>query len=57
VVRSDTLAQSPDLRKTLSELSGKISDNAMRSMNYAVDVEHKPVRDVARDFLQQAGLL
>jgi osmoprotectant transport system substrate-binding protein len=57
VVRSDTLAQNPDLRKTLSELSAKISDENMRAMNYAVDVEHKQVRDVARDFLQKAGLL
>ena len=56
VVRSDTLAANSDLRKTLSELSGKISDNAMRAMNYAVDVEHKQVRDVARDFLEKAGL-
>jgi osmoprotectant transport system substrate-binding protein len=56
VVRSDTLAADPDVRKTLSELSGKISDNAMRTMNYAVDVEHKQVRDVARDFLEKAGM-
>jgi osmoprotectant transport system permease protein len=56
-VRSDTLAQNPELRKILSELSGKISDQAMRAMNYAVDVDHKQVRDVARDFLQKAGLL
>jgi osmoprotectant transport system substrate-binding protein len=56
LVRSDTLAANPDIRKTLSELSGKISDNAMRAMNYAVDVEHKQVRDVARDFLEKAGL-
>jgi glycine betaine/choline ABC-type transport system substrate-binding protein len=28
----------------------------MRAMNYAVDAEHKQVRDVARDFLQKAGL-
>jgi len=57
VVRSDTLAANPALRNILSELSGKISDNAMRAMNYTVDVEHKQVRDVARDFLQKAGLL
>jgi glycine betaine/choline ABC-type transport system substrate-binding protein len=57
VVRSDTLAANPDLRQILSELSGKISDNTMRAMNYAVDVEHKQVRDVASDFLQKAGLL
>jgi len=53
LVRSDTLAANPELRKTLSELSGKISDNAMRALNYAVDVEHKQVREVARDFLQK----
>jgi glycine betaine/choline ABC-type transport system substrate-binding protein len=29
----------------------------MRTMNYAVDVDHKQVRDVAREFLQKAGLL
>jgi glycine betaine/choline ABC-type transport system substrate-binding protein len=57
VVRSDTLAANPDVRKTLSELSGKITDDAMRTMNYAVDVDHKHVRDVAREFLQKAGLL
>ena len=57
VARSDTLRTNPELRATLSQLSGKISDDAMRSMNYAVDVEHKQVRDVARDFLQKAGLL
>ena len=57
VARSDTLAATPGLRKILSELSGKISDVTMRDMNYAVDVEHKPVRDVAREFLEKAGLL
>ena len=56
LVRSDTLAANPDIRKTLSELSGKISDNAMRAMNYAVDVEHKQISEVARDFLEKAGL-
>jgi osmoprotectant transport system substrate-binding protein len=54
-VRSAALAAHADLRKTLSQLSGKISDSAMRGLNYAVDVEHRPVRDVAREFLQKAG--
>lgn len=57
VVRSDALSAMPDLRKALSELSGKISEVAMRSMNYAVDADHRPVRDVAKEFLQKAGLL
>ena len=57
VVRSDALSATPDLRKVLSELSGKISETAMRNMNYAVDAEHRPVRDVAKEFLQKTGLL
>jgi osmoprotectant transport system substrate-binding protein len=52
VVREDALAAYPNLREILSELSGKISDKEMRKMNYAVDGEHRPARDVARQFLQ-----
>jgi len=55
-VRSDTLAAYPGLRAALTELSGKISAAAMQKMNYAVDVEHRPVPDVAKEFLQNAGL-
>jgi osmoprotectant transport system substrate-binding protein len=51
VVRSELLAANPAVRKALSELSGKISDDAMRAMNYAVDAEHKQVREVAKEFL------
>jgi osmoprotectant transport system substrate-binding protein len=56
VVRQATLAAYPNLRAILSELSGKISDTEMRNMNYAVDAQHRPARDVARDFLQHSGL-
>lgn len=55
VVRSDTLAANPNLRAILNELSEKISEKAMRNMNYAVDAQHRPVRDVAKEFLQKAG--
>jgi len=51
VIREDTLAAYPTLRAILTELSGKISGPEMRSMNYAVDGEHRPARDVAREFL------
>jgi osmoprotectant transport system substrate-binding protein len=57
VIREQTLAQYPDLRAILTELSGKISDTQMRSMNYAVDAQHRAARDVAKDFLQKANLL
>lgn len=53
IARSELLAANPEVRKALAELSGKISDDDMRAMNYAVDAEHKPVRDVARDFLRK----
>jgi glycine betaine/choline ABC-type transport system substrate-binding protein len=33
------------------ELSGRISNNEMRRMNELVDVQHKPIADVARNFL------
>jgi osmoprotectant transport system substrate-binding protein len=54
VIRQETLAAYPTLRGILLELSGKISDTEMRKMNNAVDAEHRPARDVAKDFL--AGL-
>ena len=57
VVRQEALAAYPNLRAILSELSGKISDTQMRKMNYAVDAEHRPARDVAKEFLVGAGLL
>ena len=56
VVREDALAAYPNLRAILTELSGKISDTEMRNMNYAVDAQHRPARDVAKEFLQRAGL-
>lgn len=52
-VRNSALQQYPRLKDALVELSGSISDDAMRHMNELVDVEHKPVAEVARDFLNQ----
>ncbi len=51
VVRQQALATYPNLRAILSELSGKITDTEMRNMNYAVDAQHRPARDVAKEFL------
>jgi glycine betaine/choline ABC-type transport system substrate-binding protein len=38
------------------DLAGKINDQEMRRMNYAVDGEHRDAADVARDFLKAKGL-
>ena len=56
VVRADILKEHPPLRQALSELAGRITDRTMRKLNYQVDGEHLPVRDVAEQFLREAGL-
>jgi osmoprotectant transport system substrate-binding protein len=55
VIREDTLAKYPQLRTALGELSARISDTDMRRMNAAVDIEHRTVSDVAREFLDRGG--
>jgi osmoprotectant transport system substrate-binding protein len=56
VARSDTLSAFPSLKGTLSRLSGKISDETMRKLNYEVDGKHRQVAAVAGEFLDSAGL-
>ena len=51
VVRSSSLTATPGLKESLSQLSGKISDDVMRKMNYEVDGKHRQVADVAKEFL------
>jgi osmoprotectant transport system substrate-binding protein len=55
VVREDALTRHEGLRKALRELSGRISDAEMRRMNAAVDIDHRSVADVAREFLARLG--
>ncbi len=55
VVRLRALEKHPGLRVVLGELSGKISARKMQSLNYQVDVEHRPPREVASAFLQEMG--
>jgi len=52
-VRDAALAANPRLGPALAALNGKISTEQMRKMNYQVDGEHRPVRDVAKEFLVQ----
>jgi osmoprotectant transport system substrate-binding protein len=57
VARSGIFETRPSLREALAELSGKFTDTVMQDLNYKVDGQHRPVREVARDFLREAGLL
>jgi len=51
VVNRNALKRYPTLRKILSALGGKITAEDMRRLNYAVDGDHRDVKDVVRDFL------
>jgi glycine betaine/choline ABC-type transport system substrate-binding protein len=51
VTRGAALEATPGLREALTALSGKISPDAMRKMNYEVDGKHRTAADVAREFL------
>ncbi|MBC7927593.1 MAG: ABC transporter substrate-binding protein [Bryobacteraceae bacterium] len=51
VVRKETLERYPKLQPALQKLSGSLTDETMRRLNYAVDGEHKPIREVAAQFL------
>jgi osmoprotectant transport system substrate-binding protein len=57
VVRADRLKDNPHLQQALAELSGQFTDVTMRKLNQQVDGEHRPVRNVAEQFLREAGLL
>jgi glycine betaine/choline ABC-type transport system substrate-binding protein len=50
------LARHAEVGKALNELAGKISDDDMRRLNYAVDGQHRDVKEVVREFLRQKGL-
>jgi osmoprotectant transport system substrate-binding protein/osmoprotectant transport system permease protein len=54
VVRSEALHRQPALRSALERLSGRVSTNDMRAMNYAADVEHRDVAAIAAEFLSRA---
>jgi osmoprotectant transport system substrate-binding protein len=56
IIRQDTLAQHPAVREALAQLSGKISDEEMRRLNYAVDGERRDTTVVVREFLHAKGL-
>jgi osmoprotectant transport system substrate-binding protein len=51
VARQETLERFPKLRPALELLSGKINDETMRKLNYQMDGRHRPVAEIAAEFL------
>ncbi|HEM6005142.1 TPA: ABC transporter permease/substrate-binding protein [Streptococcus suis] len=57
LLSKETLEKYPELEQALGVLAGNISTEEMTRMNYAVDVEGKSAEQVAREYLEQEGLL
>ncbi|HZW92918.1 MAG TPA: glycine betaine ABC transporter substrate-binding protein [Candidatus Eremiobacteraceae bacterium] len=57
VVRQQTLQRHPDVAQALNDLANKITDQEMQKLNYALDGQHRDVKDVAHEFLQSKGLI
>jgi glycine betaine/choline ABC-type transport system substrate-binding protein len=51
------LQQHPELSQAIDALGGKISDQEMQKLNYALDGEHRDPKDVAHEFLESKGLV
>jgi osmoprotectant transport system substrate-binding protein len=53
IVRRETLDRHPEVRRALQKLSGRISAEDMRRMNYAVDGEKNDAAQVVKEFLDR----
>ncbi|MGZ4174549.1 MAG: ABC transporter substrate-binding protein [Solirubrobacteraceae bacterium] len=58
VIRKDTLArEGPDFQRTVDAVSARLSTQALRVMNAAVDLDQQSPDAVARQFLRANGLI
>jgi osmoprotectant transport system permease protein len=53
LMRSAVLLRHPEIRDALQSLAGRISERDMRAMNRAVDLDHRDVATVVREFLSR----
>ena len=57
VIRSEILSEYPELKPVLEKLNNILDDKTMADLNYQVESEGKKPEDVAREYLQEKGLL
>ena len=57
VIRSEILSEYPELKAVLEKLNNILDDKTMADLNYQVESEGKKPEDVAREYLQEKGLL
>ena len=56
VIRQQVLVKHPAVLDAVSGLAGKINDQEMRELNYAVDGHHRDVKEVVAEFRRKKGL-
>jgi glycine betaine/choline ABC-type transport system substrate-binding protein len=56
VIGKQILRNHPELAGILAQLAGTISDQEMRSLNYALDGQHREAKDVVHEFLRSKHL-
>ena len=57
VIRREMLQRHPEVGTALSELANKITDQDMQQLNYALDGQHRDIKEVVRQFLVSKGVL
>ena len=57
IVKEETLKEHPELEEALNTLAGKLTDDKMRKLNYKVDSLKESPAKVAKEFLQEEGLI
>jgi glycine betaine/choline ABC-type transport system substrate-binding protein len=57
IVRGEVLEKHPELEELLNRLANRIDDNKMAELNAAVDLDKREPAEVAREFLEEEGLI
>jgi osmoprotectant transport system substrate-binding protein len=57
VVRSDTLEKNPKMEQVLNEVTASLDVETMRELNGRVDLEQEDPEDVAREYLEEEGII
>jgi osmoprotectant transport system substrate-binding protein len=56
IIRQETLKKYPQLKNAIAQLTGKISADEMRQLNYLVEGELQDIKEVVREFRKSKGL-
>ena len=57
IITQEFLDKNPDAKKILNEVSASLNADKMRALNGAVDLEQEDYEDVARQHLEDEGII